>query len=348
MLYHGLAHETMKLMADNSVDVCFADSPYNIMKAKSALPKYDKSQSIIDQNWTDFSGSWDVIKDYWDFTRTWLEPLRRVLKPGGNLFTTGTYHNIPVVQLVLKELGYHIVTWISWCKPNSFPNREMQEPVKANEVCIWARKSKKGLHFYNVERAKDYAVLDYWRRYLKHPLEKDGSIRRVNLRDYWLISNDARASRAFPFLVHGAKKPPELVARCIDITLPEEGGVVFDPFMGSGTTGYTCKYFNDWIMTPRSTLPVWHGSELYREYIRMCEMRLEVEATLLPSGLNLPVSDREEIAKKAGEWAPWVLDGKVDPLLVPELVRLWDAPRAKLSRPRFRKQDVSARNELLP
>ena len=343
-LYWAPAHTAMAAMQEESVDVAFIDSPYNIQKAVSSLPTYSKSQSIIEQRWEDFSASWDVIQDYWEFTRTWLMPLRRVLKPHGSLFTTGTYHNIPVLQLMLKELGFHIVQWISWCKPNSFPNREMQEMVKANEVVIWARRDKEHRHVYNVERAKDYAMLDYWRLRGELPRENNGQIKRTNLRDFWIINNDARAAQDFPFLVHGAKKPPELVARCIDIALPEEGGVVLDPFFGSGTTGYVAKYLSDWTMTPREMTPQRFGIALYLEYVRMCELRLECSHTALDGGLSLPANERKKIATKAGDWAPYLLDGQLPAMMMPEAVRMWDRPRSTLSRPNVKGKELPFRN----
>lgn len=330
----------MPCIEDESVDVIFTDPPYNLGKSVSKLPSYDKSDSIIQQKWEDFSASWDVIQDYWEFCRSYLAMCKRVLKPGGSIFICGSHHSIPVTDIVLKQLGFYVNQWISWCIPNAFPNRELQQMSSSNQVVIWARKSKAKKHYYNVERAKDYAVLDYWRRTGALPLDRDGSLRRVNLRDYWIINNDARAAQQFPFLVHGAKKPPELVARCIDLALPDEGGLVFDPFLGSGTTAYTAKYLNDWTLTPRDTMPTWVGSELFGEYARMCELRLEAEAVALEGGQSLPEKERANISKKAGQWASYILNHTWDDALaIPELVRLWDKPRPQLHRP------IMVRNE---
>lgn len=307
-LYCGPAVEALKHVEVESVDVIFADWPYNTGKAESLVPQYDMSESIIAQAWTDFHAAWDVIDDYDSFIREQLTACRRVLKPQGSLFATGTFHNIPAMHLALKALGFYIVQWVSWIKPNSFPNRKMEKMVSANEVVIWARKSQSVMHIYNVERAKDYALLDYWRMRGKRP-----NTERVNLRDYWPINNDSRAVKQFPFMLHGAKKPPELIARAIDISLPEEGGVVLDPCFGTGTTGYACQYLNDWILTPREVAPDWIGVELYTEYARMCELRLGAQAVYVTGAQDLPRDVRDELcARLPLEWE-YILDGHVRP-----------------------------------
>lgn len=326
-LYHGPAQEALAELDDASVDVAFLDKPYNIKKAKSSLPKYDKSQSIIDQRWKDFSAGWDVIHDYWEFTRSVLGPLRRVLKPTGSGFLTGTFHNIPILHLVLKELDYHVVQWIAWCKPNSFPNRELEQMTSANEVVIWVRPNKKTKHMYNVERARDYGLLDYVRTHDCLPMEQDKDrnwkVKRPNLRDFWPINNDSRAVKTFPFLKgHGAKKPPELVARCIDIALPEDGGVVLDPFFGTGTTGYVCDWMNDWIIRPRAVRPSWIGVELYAEYIRMCESRLLRDSIKLSGAQQLSEEDRADLRLALGDWAEPILDGRISGKMVIELAEI--------------------------
>jgi len=345
MIYHAPAHVAMAQLADESQDVLVFDPPYNTGNTANKVEGYDQSESIVKQKWKNFYAGWDAIDDMAGFTNLWLDEARRVLKPSGSLFVFGSHHNIPITDICLKQQKWWVNQWISWCIPNAFPQRKMIQQVSSNQVIIHARKGKSQRHVYNVERAKDYAALDYWRRTGRLP------ITRTNLRDFWLINNDSRAVKQFPFLVHGAKKPPEVVARCIDIALPEEGGAVFDAFLGSGTTLYTSKYLNDWIVTPRATLPTYSGSELYIEYARMCEMRCEMEIKPLEGGLSLPNDARMEIRKEAGDWADYILDQQLRPMLIPELVRLWDAPRPMLKRPGIvqvkRKPNISEQQSML-
>jgi site-specific DNA-methyltransferase (adenine-specific) len=333
----------MEEMEDNSVDVIVDDPPYNTGNTESKVTGYDQSESIIKQRWDNVHGSWDKIADMWEFTRTWLTPTKRVLKPTGSLFIFGTHHNIPITDLILKEMGFWVCQWIAYTIPNSFPNRKMLQQVSSNQVIIHARKSQSPVHAYQVERAKDYGVLDYWRRTGKLPRTKDGEIYRPNLRDAWPINNDGRAAVRYPFLVHTAKKPPEVVARCIDIALPETGGVVLDSFLGSGTTLEVCQHLNDWILTPRDVLPTCYGSELFIEYARMAALRCEAEVRTLEGGSSLRESDRKEIAKKAGDYASYILNGEWKSTAIPELVRSWDKPRPKLKRPKESVRDGEIR-----
>lgn len=292
-------------IVDESVDVIIDDPPYNIAKKASRLPSYDKSDSIIAQKWTDFHAAWDArsAHEMEDFTDAWVAAHMCKLKPTGSMFVFGSHHNLGVTDAALKRHGW-VIQWISWCIPNAFPNREQQQMTSANQGIIWARKSKKTLHHYNVERAKDYMVLDYWRQ-KGHAPEM-----RTNLRDFWPINNDARIVRQLPYLRHSAKKPPEIIARCIDIALPEEGGVVFDGFVGSGTTLDVCRRINHWIVAPRPPVFI-HGIglDLHAEYIRMCELRLLAAQThWTPSASCLGDTDRDALKKLLGYERSYIID----------------------------------------
>jgi DNA modification methylase len=319
-IYHGNCITGMGMVAPDSVDVVFADPQYNTKKADSKLPNYDKSASIARQKWTDFSASWDVVDDYWGFTRKWLQAAKYVLKPTGSIFICGSHHNIPIVDLVLKEQDWWVCQWIAWCIPNAFPNRELQQQTSANQIIIHARKSKSPLHHYNADRAMDYGELE--------------TGRRVNLKDYWEINNDSRAVKHYPFLAgHGAKKPPELVGRALDIALPDvEGAVVLDPFFGTGTTGYVCQNLNNWILRPRIHTPYCVGIELYREYANMCELRLQSSPIETGDGLQLDEKERTKMRKVLGLWAPAILDNETSDEVQAALVAVYAKQHARMTR----------------
>jgi hypothetical protein len=158
--------------------------------------------------------------------------------------------------------------------------------------------------------------------------------RRVNLRDYWEINNDSRAVKHYPFLAgHGAKKPPELIGRALDISLPDEPGtVVLDSFFGTGTTGYVCQNLNNWILTPRKHMPSCIGIELYEEYARMCSLRLQTPFITLGDGKRLDEKEHSKMRKALGLWAPLILDNETSDEIEAELVKVYAKPHATMKR----------------
>lgn len=293
-IFHGNNIAAMRAMEPESVDFVFADPPYNTTNTGSKVAGYDKSQSIIDQKWENFGAGWDVIADLSLHTEEWTREVRRILKPHGSLMVCGSHHNIPTVDQVLKRTGWWINQWIAWCIPNAFPNRECAQMASSNQTIIWARPGKVRA-FYNAAQAKTYQS------------DKDGV--PVNMRDFWVINNDAQQVRKYPFLKgHGAKKPPALVARAIDIATKDEPGVaVYDPFLGTGTTIMVGRDINDWIPSPRVHPIQVHGSELYAEYVRMAALRTGAEVQRVDGATYLGLKDRERMRAPLGEWAEKIL-----------------------------------------
>lgn len=217
-LMHGDCRDRMREIASESIDVIFADPPYNTGNTKDKTVSYDHAESLAKQNWTNFHASWDAIDNYADWTCAWLREAERVLKPTGSVWICGSHHNIPDVALALWRCGWWTIQWVAWCIPNAFPHRAGLQMASSNQTIIWARKSKKTRHYYDLEEAK--------RR-------NDGK----NLRDFWVINNDGRPGRLYK---HPSKKPPALVEQAVAISCPV-GGTVLDPVAGSGTTGEVCR-----------------------------------------------------------------------------------------------------------
>lgn len=296
LIYYGDNIAAMNEMEPASVDFVFADPPYNTTNTGSKVSKYDKSQSIIDQKWDNFGAAWDVISDLTLHTQAWTRAVRRILKPTGSIMVCGSHHNIPTVDTVLKADGWWINQWISWCIPNAFPNRECVQMASSNQTIIWARPGKQRA-YYNAERAKTY--------------QSDKAGTPVNLRDFWLINNDAQQVRIHPYIKgHGAKKPPALVARALNIVVPDEPGVaVFDPFLGTGTTIMVARDINDWVPTPRKHAMPAIGAEKYGEYVRMSQLRTGAEVREVEGASLLGLADRERMRTKLGDWAERILGG---------------------------------------
>ena len=137
-LYHADSIFLMSELADNSVDMIFADPPYNLSNGGFTV----HAGRMVSVN----KGDWDVSKgfaDDYEFHYRWLEAARRVLKPNGTLWVSGTYHSIYQCGHALQSLNYHILNDITWFKPNASPNLSCRFFTASHETIIWARKEKK-------------------------------------------------------------------------------------------------------------------------------------------------------------------------------------------------------------
>jgi modification methylase len=259
------AVDGMRSLHPGSVHTIFADPPYNIGKSASVAPTYHISQELADQAWTDFHAPWDAQwpdrAAYHAWTVAWLAEARRVLVPNGSIFICGSLHNIPTVGVALQDLGWYMNRWISWFKPNAFPNRSMTSLVSSTEIVIWARPTKKRRSLYHASIAKMY----------------NGG---KNLRDMWPIPFDAARARRLKKLgfVHPSKKPPALIERCLRLSAPRTNAHILDPFAGSGTTGEVALRFAHlgWTCTLFDADPTYvHGMQYLHTFPAQLALNLE-------------------------------------------------------------------------
>ena len=208
-------------MPSDSVDLVFADPPYNL-QLEGGLSRPDQSLvDGVDDDWDKFSS----FADYDRFTRDWLSAVRRVMKRDATIFVIGSYHNIFRVGAALQDLGFWILNDIVWLKANPMPNFRGRRFTNAHETMIWASKSATGKRYtFNYEALKagndDCQVRSDWFLPLCTGTErlKDGNGRKV----------------------HPTQKPEALVARAI-LSASRPGDIVLDPFFGTGTTGAAAK-----------------------------------------------------------------------------------------------------------
>ena len=150
VLYHGDCLDILNQLPENSVDMIFADPPYNL--SNGGFTVHAGRMVSVDK------GLWDVSKgflDDYEFHFRWLEACKRVLKPNGTLWVSGTYHSIYQCGHALQSLGYHILNDISWFKPNASPNLSCRFFTASHETIIWARKDKKAKHTFNYQEMKE-------------------------------------------------------------------------------------------------------------------------------------------------------------------------------------------------
>lgn len=211
----------LEALPDQSVDVIFADPPYNLQLG-GALHRPDQSLvDACDDEWDQFAS----FEAYDAFTRAWLLACRRVLKPSGTIWVIGSYHNIFRVGATLQDLNFWILNDIVWRKTNPMPNFKGRRFQNAHETMIWATRDPK---------AKGYTF-----NYDAMKAANDD----VQMRSDWLFpicNGGERLKDADGKKVHPTQKPEALLARVL-MASSKPGDVVLDPFFGSGTTGAVAK-----------------------------------------------------------------------------------------------------------
>ncbi|MGL4635026.1 MAG: site-specific DNA-methyltransferase [Beijerinckiaceae bacterium] len=256
--------ENLKRLPDASVDLVFADPPYNL-QLEGMLTRPDASVvDAVDDDWDKFAS----FADYDAFTRAWLVECRRVLKPQGTLFVIGSYHNIFRVGTALQDIGFWLLNDIVWRKANPMPNFRGRRFTNAHETMIWASRDAKARNYtFNYEALKagneDCQVRSDW--YM--PLCTGGE--RLKGED------GAKA--------HPTQKPEALLAKII-MAASHAGDVVLDPFFGTGTTGAVAKKLGRRFI----------GLERDPTYIMHAEKRIAGAELTDAALLMAPATKREE------------------------------------------------------
>ena len=217
-LYHGDSLSVLEHIPENSVDMVFADPPYNLSNGGFTV----HAGRMVSVN----KGDWDKSKgfnDDYDFHYKWISAVKRILKPGGTLWVSGTYHSIYQCGHALQSLGFHILNDIAWFKPNAAPNLSCRFFTASHETLIWARKDKKSKHTFNYELMKN----GEWNGdFIKKPA--------TQMRSVWAIGTPKPDEKKFG--KHPTQKPLELLKRVV-LASTNKGDLIIDPFTGSSTTG---------------------------------------------------------------------------------------------------------------
>src|SRR5262245_16773297 len=212
--------EMAKLPAE-SVDLVFADPPYNLQLQRDLRRPDDSRVDAVDDDWDKFAS----FAAYDDFTRAWLLACRRVMTPSATLWVIGSYHNIFRVGTILQDLGFWILNDVIWRKSNPMPNFRGRRFTNAHETLIWAARDAGGKGYtFNYEALK--AGND-----------------DVQMRSDWTIplcTGEERLKGRDGKKLHPTQKPEALLARVI-LSSSRPGDLVLDPFSGTGTTGATAK-----------------------------------------------------------------------------------------------------------
>ncbi len=210
----------MAALPAGSIDLIFADPPYNL-QLRGDLHRPDNSKvDAVDDAWDRFAG----FEAYDAFTRAWLAEARRVLKPDGAIWVIGSYHNVFRLGAALQDLGYWILNDVIWRKSNPMPNFRGKRLTNAHETLIWAARSDAARPTFNYDAAKQV---------------NEG----VQMRSDWtfpLCTGAERLKDADGAKLHPTQKPEALLHRVL-VTTTKPGDVVLDPFFGAGTTGAVAR-----------------------------------------------------------------------------------------------------------
>lgn len=255
--------EAMRALPEASIDLIFADPPYNL-QLKGTLHRPDNSMvDAVDDAWDQF----DNFAAYDAFTKAWLAEARRLLKPGGAIWVIGSYHNVFRMGNELQNQGFWILNDVVWRKSNPMPNFRGKRLTNAHETLIWASKGEGAKYTFNYEALKAL---------------NEGT----QMRSDWVLpicTGHERLKNADGAKAHPTQKPEALLHRIL-LGTTNPGDVILDPFFGTGTTGAVAKMLGrDFI-----------GIEREAAYREVAEKRLRAVRRFDKSALEVSQSKRAE------------------------------------------------------
>jgi modification methylase len=255
--------EIMNSLPANSVDLIFADPPYNL-QLRGDLHRPDNSKvDAVDDHWDQFSS----FAAYDQFTRDWLAAARRLLKPNGAIWVIGSYHNVFRMGAELQNQGFWILNDVVWRKSNPMPNFRGKRLTNAHETLIWASKEEASKYTFNYEALKAL---------------NEG----VQMRSDWVLpicTGHERLKDDAGDKAHPTQKPESLLHRVL-LGTTNPGDVVLDPFFGTGTTGAVAK------MLGREFI----GIEREEAYRLVAKKRIEAVRKFDKEALEVSQSKRAE------------------------------------------------------
>ncbi len=255
--------EAMNALPAGSIDLIFADPPYNL-QLKSDLHRPDNSKvDAVDDHWDQF----DSFALYDTFTKKWLKAAKRLLKPNGAIWVIGSYHNVFRMGAELQNQGFWILNDVVWRKSNPMPNFRGKRLTNAHETLIWASRDEGSKYTFNYEALKSL---------------NEG----IQMRSDWVLpicTGHERLKNDEGEKAHPTQKPESLLHRLL-VGTTNAGDVVLDPFFGTGTTGAVCKMLGrDFI-----------GIEREEAYRKVATARLERIRRFDKSALEVSTSKRSE------------------------------------------------------
>jgi site-specific DNA-methyltransferase (adenine-specific) len=240
ILHNADSLKLLKALPENSVDMVFADPPY-FLSSGSFTCQSGKMASVKKGDWDLSNGT----KRNFDFHLAWIRACRRLLKPNGTIWISGTYHSIYQCGFALEMEDFHLLNDVAWFKPNAAPNLSCRFFTASHETLIWARKEKKAKHTFNyktmVEWDNNYKKKIQCKHCGKSDRYENLHEKGKQMRSVWAIATPQRTEKTFG--KHPTQKSLELLKRVV-LASTNEGDLVLDPFTGSSTTGLAAYLFD--------------------------------------------------------------------------------------------------------
>jgi modification methylase len=282
----------MARLPDKSVDMIFADPPYNLQLGGDLFRPEGSRVDAVDDDWDKF----DSLATYDDFTREWLAEARRVLKDNGTIWVIGSYHNIFRVGALLQDAEFWILNDVIWRKANPMPNFRGTRFTNAHETLIWCAKDEKARYTFNYRAMK--------------ALNDD-----LQMRSDWVLpicSGQERVKGEDGVKAHPTQKPESLLYRIL-LACTKPGDVVLDPFFGTGTTGAVARRLGR----------RWIGIEREPSYVKVARERIASTLPLDESAMQV-VPDKRSAPRVA--FGLLVESGMVAPgTMLTDSKRRWQA-----------------------
>ena len=253
----------MARLPDKSIDMIFADPPYNLQLGGDLFRPEGSRVDAVDDEWDKF----ESLAAYDGFTRDWLEQARRILKDDGTIWVIGSYHNIYRVGSLLQDADFWILNDIVWRKSNPMPNFRGTRFTNAHETLIWCSKSEKARYTFNYRAMK--------------ALNDD-----LQMRSDWLLpicAGPERLKGDDGAKAHPTQKPEALLYRIL-LACTKPGDVVLDPFFGTGTTGAVARRLGR----------RWVGIEKETAYVKVARERIDSTLPLDESAMQTVIDKREQ------------------------------------------------------
>ena len=261
-ILHGDSLELLKQIPDKSIDLVFADPPYNL-QLKDTLYRPDQTPvEAVTNDWDKF----DTYQAYDNFSLLWLKESKRVLRDGGTLWVIGSYHNILRLGTSIQNLGFWILNDIIWHKTNPMPNFRGTRFTNAHETLLWCATARKAKYTFNYQNLKELNEGKQMRSDWHIPI----CAGKERLRE----SNNQRS--------HPTQKPEALLYRIL-VSSTNKGDTVLDPFLGSGTTAVMAKKLQ------RNFI----GFEQDKEYIKLAKKRLKQTKVLADEVVTMAKSRKD-------------------------------------------------------
>ncbi len=258
--------EVMGNFPENSVDLIFADPPYNLQLTQELWRPNMTKVDAVDDEWDQFSS----FEAYDAFSKAWLEKCQRLLKEDGAIWVIGSYHNIFRIGKIMQDIGFWILNDVVWVKTNPMPNFRGVRFTNAHETLIWASKSKGSRYTFNHHAMKQM---------------NDG----LQMRSDWLlqICTGSERIRINGEKAHSTQKPESLLYRILLATTDAQD-IVLDPFFGTGTTGAVAKMLHRY----------WIGIEREEKYVEIAAKRIESVTPEAYDEFSFDVRDRRRREKR--------------------------------------------------